>query len=135
MRGRRKSGSKAPALQTLASGISGAGFVNHLLPDAFGPKDELDELAGSAFAANRLGDVMRGAFYFFGGVSDGHGEADALHNHQIRQVVAEEGHLGFVDAGFSQNVLVGGDLMPLFFVDKGDVEFLAATAKRGAAAA
>src|SRR6266850_2944642 len=114
---------------------SGAGLINHLLPDALGFKDELDELAGGAFAANRLGDVMSGTFYFVGGVSDGHSQTDPLHNHQIGQVVAEEGDLGFVDAGFSQNVFVSGDLVALFFVDKGDVEFLAAAAKRGAAAA
>ena len=114
---------------------SGAGLVDHLFPDAFGSEDELDELAGGAFAANRFGDVVCGAFYFVGGVSDGYSEPHPPHHHQIRQVVAEKGDLGFVDAGFSQNVFVGGDLVPLFFVDKSDVEFLAAAAKRGAAAA
>src|SRR6266850_1119343 len=113
----------------------GAGLVYHLVPDAFGFEDQLDKLAGGAFAAKPLGDVVRGAFYFVGGVSDGHSEPDSLHNHQIRQVVPQVGDLGFVDAGFSQNIFVRGDLVPLFFVDKGDVEFLAAAAKRGAATA
>jgi len=116
-------------------GISGAGFVDHLFPDAFGFEDELYELAGGAFAADRLGDVMGGAFYFVGGVADGHGEADPLHNHQVRQVVSEKGNLGLVDAGSSQNVFVGGDFVALFLVHIRNVEFLATAAKRGAAAA
>ncbi len=40
-----------------------------------------------------------------------------------------------MDAGLSQNVFVGGDFVALFLVDKSNVEFLAAAAKRGAAAA
>jgi hypothetical protein len=48
---------------------SGAGFVDHFLPDAFAFEDDFDDFAGRAFAADRFGHVMGGLFYFDGGVS------------------------------------------------------------------
>ncbi len=47
---------------------SGAGFVNHLFPDAFGAEDEFDEFAGGAFAAIGFGGEVGGAADFRGGV-------------------------------------------------------------------
>ncbi len=40
-----------------ASPSSGAGFVDHFFPDAFGLEDEFDEFAGGAFAAIGFGVV------------------------------------------------------------------------------
>src|SRR5260370_1184386 len=40
---------------------SGAGFVDHFFPDAFGLENEFDEFAGGAFAAVGFGGVVVGA--------------------------------------------------------------------------
>jgi hypothetical protein len=45
----------------LAGRRSGAGFVDHYFPDAFGLEDEFDEFAGGAVAAIGFGGVVRGA--------------------------------------------------------------------------
>lgn len=51
----------------------GAGFVDHLFPDAFAFEDHFDELAGGTFSANGLGDIVGGSFDFAGGVPYGYG--------------------------------------------------------------
>jgi hypothetical protein len=113
---------------------SGAGFVDHFFPNAFGLEDEFDEFACSAFAAIGFGGVVGGAAHFRGGVVDGDGEADALHDHQVREIIAEEGDFGLLRAGFAEDVFVGSDFVTLLFVDEFDVQLFAAAAKGGAAA-
>ncbi len=113
---------------------SGAGFVDHFFPDAFGLKDEFDEFAGGAFAAIGFSGVVGGAAHFGRGVMDGDGQADALHHHQVGEIVAEEGDFGLLRAGFAEDVFVGGDLVTLLLVDELDVQLFAAAAKGGAAA-
>jgi hypothetical protein len=105
------------------------------LPDAFGLEDDFDEFAGGAFAAVGFGDVVGGAADFRRGVMNCDSQADALHDSQIGEVVAEEGDFGFFGAGLSQDVFVGGDLVALLFVDEFDVEFLAAPAEGWAGSA
>ena len=118
----------------MGSNASGAGFVDHFFPDAFGFEDEFDELASGAFAAIGFGGVVGGAADFRRGVVDGDGEADALHDHQVGEIIAEEGDFGFLRAGFAEDVFVGGDLVTLLFVDEFDVQLFAASAQSGAAA-
>jgi len=50
---------------------SGASFVDHFFPNAFGLEDELDEFASGAFAAIGFCCVVGGAADFWGGVVDG----------------------------------------------------------------
>jgi hypothetical protein len=45
----------------LAGWRSGAGFVDHFFPDAFGLEDEFDKFAGRAVAAIGFVGVVRGA--------------------------------------------------------------------------
>jgi hypothetical protein len=47
---------------------SGAGFVDHFLPDGFGLEDEFDELASTVFAAIGFGGVVGNAVNFRRGV-------------------------------------------------------------------
>ena len=113
---------------------SGAGLVDHFFPDAFGLEDEFDEFAGGPFAAVGFGSVVGGAADFRGSVVDGDGEADAVHDHQVGEIIAEEGDFGFLRAGFAEDVFVRGDLVTLLFVDEFDVQLFAAPAQSGAAA-
>src|SRR2546427_10833605 len=113
---------------------SGAGFVNHFFPDAFGFEDEFDEFAGGAFAAIGFGGVVGGAGDFGGGVVHGDGQSNALHDGQVRQVVTKESDLRFLGAGLAQDVFVGRDFVALLFVDKLDVQFFAAATESWAGA-
>src|SRR5260370_5047479 len=112
---------------------SSAGFVNHLFPDAFGAEDEFDEFARGAFATIGFGGVLRCAADFRGSIVNGDRESDALHDHQVGQVIAEEGDFRFLGAGLAQDILVSRNLVPLLLVDKFDIQFFAAAAKSGAA--
>src|SRR6266481_3108654 len=114
---------------------SGASFVDHFFPNAFGLEDEFDEFASGAFAAIGFGGVVRGAADFGGGVVDGDGQSNAAHDGEVRQVIAEEGDFGFLGAGLAQDIFVGGNFVALLLVDKFDVQFFAAAAKCRAAAA
>ena len=78
---------------------------------------------------------MGGAAHFGRGVVDGNGQADALHDGEIGEVIAKKGDFGFLGAGLAQDVFVSRDFVPLFLVNKLDVQLLAAAAQSGAAAA
>ena len=80
------------------------------LPDGFGAEDECDEFAGGGFAAIGFGGVVGGAVDFGGGVVNGNGEADALQHSQVGEVIAEEGEVRFLDAGFVQDGFEGAIL-------------------------
>ena len=72
--------SALPVLDRLIPlGSLGAGFVDHLVPDAFALEDDFDDLAGRAFSADRFGYVVCRAFYFDGGVAYGDRKAYAAH--------------------------------------------------------
>src|SRR5260370_28039850 len=114
---------------------SGAGLVDHLFPDAFGPEDEFDEFAGGAFAAIGFGGEVGGAADFRGSVMNGGRQADALHDHQVRQVIAKKSDFRFLSAGLAQDIFVSGNLVPLLLVDKFDIQFFAAAAQSGPAPA
>src|SRR5689334_6824970 len=93
-----------------------AGFVDHFFPDAFGTEDDFDEFASGAFAAIGFSGEVGSAAYFRRGVVNSDGEADALHDHQVGKIVAEESDFRFLGAGLAKNVFVGGDFMALLFV-------------------
>jgi len=90
--------------------VTGAGFVVYFFPDGFGAEDECDEFAGGGFAAIGFGGVVGGAVDFGGGVVNGNGEADALQHSQVGEVIAEEGEVRFLDAGFVQDGFEGAIL-------------------------
>src|SRR6267154_3989076 len=104
---------------------SGASFVDHFFPNAFGLEDEFDEFASGAFAAIGFRGVVGGAADFGSGVMDGDGQSDAAHDGEVGQVITEKGDFGFLGTGFAQDVFVGGDFVSLLLIDEFDVEFFA----------
>src|SRR6266849_9401639 len=82
---------KVPPCCRLGQGAgSGASFVDHFFPNAFGLEDELDEFAGGAFSAVGLGGVVGGAADFGRGVVNGDCQPHALQDLQVGQVIAKE---------------------------------------------
>src|SRR5260370_32929132 len=104
---------------------SGASFVDHFFPNAFGLEDEFDEFASGAFAAIGFRGVVGGAADFGRGVVNGDSQPDAAHDGEVGQVITEKGDFGFLGAGLAQDVFVGGDFVSLLLIDEFDVEFFA----------
>jgi len=109
----------------------GAGFVDHLFPDAFGFEDEFNEFARGAFAAGPASCVVRDLFYFRRGVSDGDGKASELHDGNVGKIVAEKSDCRGWNACFGQNFFERGDFVWLLFVNKFHAHFFHAAAKSG----
>ncbi len=102
---------KIGAGKTREEAPSSPGLVDHFIPDAFGFEDQLDEFAGCAFPAIGFGSVVGGAAHFRGGVVNGEGESNALHDGQVGEVIAEKGDLRFLGAGLAQHIFVGGEFV------------------------
>src|SRR5213595_3805573 len=113
----------------------GARLVDHFFPDALGPEDKLDDLARGSLAAVSFGSVVCGAFHFRSRVSHGYREPDAAHDEQVGQIIAKIGDLGFLCSGFSQNIFISCNFVPLLLVDKLDVQLFATATQRRAAPA
>src|SRR5437870_2874879 len=111
-----------------------AGLVDHLFPNSLGFENEFVEFARGAFAAWGFRSVMSHAFYFRGGVAHSHRKPNPPHDHEVRQIIAEKGHLGFLRTGLAQDIFVGRDFMTLLFVNKLDVQLFAPAPERRAAA-
>jgi hypothetical protein len=85
----------------------GDGLGDSFFPAALGFQDQLDQFADGAFAAANCGDVVGGAFYFVDGVGDCNGQAYALEDREVREVVADVGYFFVAYSGADQDGLVG----------------------------
>src|SRR6516162_10422132 len=111
-------------LRFLRAGLR-SGFVDQLLPNALRFENELDDFARGTLATGGFRSIIRRAPHFESRVGDGDGKANAAHDGQVRQVVAEKRDLGLLRAGFAQNIFVSRDFVPLLFVNKFNVQLLA----------
>lgn len=77
-----------------------------LFPFALRLENQFDDFADRAIATANGSDVMRGAFYFRDSVADSDGEAGALQDGKIGEVVAHVSDFFVGDARAKENRLV-----------------------------
>src|SRR5271166_6342781 len=94
---------KGPEALRFGPGLRGAmaslrqGQRHGFFPAALGFEDQLDHLAGGAAAAGAAGDEVTDGGEFGGSVGDADGEAGALGEGNVGEIVAEVGYFFFGD--------------------------------------
>ena len=112
--------------QRLYGSASGAGFVDHRFPDAFGLENEFYGFADCAVSGDGFRGVVCRTFNFGDRIAHGHGEAGAEHERNIRKVITDVCDSGVGDSGFSQDVFVGRHLHRLFHINELHLHFVSA---------
>jgi len=104
-------------------------------PAALGFEDEFDDFAGCSATASAFCDVVTDGFEFRGSIGDADGEAGALGERDVGEIVTEVGDFVGGDSGFGEAFIVGLHLAGLAEVDEGDFEFFGALGDGGGTAA
>lgn len=85
-------------------------------PEPFGLEDEFDSFADGAGATGLLGHVVCFLLYFGAGVGSGDGEADAVHDDDIGEVVADVGDFFFGHFGIGHDFFEDRDFFSVALV-------------------
>jgi hypothetical protein len=113
----------------------GEGAGDGFFPAALRFEDKLDDFAGCSAAAGALCGVVADGFEFGCSVGDADGEAGALGEGHVGEIVTEIGYFVVGDAGFGEAFVVGLHLAGLTEIDEGDFEFFGALGDGGGTAA
>lgn len=91
-------------------GTSCPRFVDHGFPNTPGFEHEFHGFTDRTVSGKSFRSVVRRLLYFGDGIADGDGEAGAVHQRDIRKIIADVGDSSIGDACFFQDFFVSGHL-------------------------
>jgi len=97
-------------------------FLQNRFPASLRRHQEFDHFADRAFAATRVGDVVRGGFDFVAGIGGRKGQARAAKEREIRQIIACVGDLAWTKTALRDDFLEDRDFFNVALIDVGHAD-------------
>ena len=82
-------------------------------------------------SSTSLGNHVSSLLHFRASVANSDAQSDAAHDHDVRQIVTNVGHLRRVNLGVGEDFLKDGDLLDVTLIDVGELALLGALFRGG----